>query len=149
MLSSQTKDTVNFATMLKLRAHGLTPANILATDDQTLNGLIRAVGFHNNKVWGSFCFCNESDAHLEGWALEKGRKWGCEPALKTPKPGIVHAGLKGQLSCWPQPFPFLVGHSPFLILLAHIPARLHRWRGCNQVKCPPHIVWFQQEFFRC
>lgn len=50
MLSSQTKDTVNFATMAKLRAHGLTPANILATDDETLDGLIRAVGFHNNKV---------------------------------------------------------------------------------------------------
>jgi hypothetical protein len=50
MLSSQTKDTVNFATMIKLRAHGLTPANILATDDETLDGLIRAVGFHNNKV---------------------------------------------------------------------------------------------------
>ena len=55
MLSSQTKDTVNFATMEKLRAHGLTPANILATDDETLDGLIRAVGFHNNKVWYPAC----------------------------------------------------------------------------------------------
>ena len=50
MLSSQTKDTVNLATMQKLRAHGLTVANILATPDETLNELIRAVGFHNNKV---------------------------------------------------------------------------------------------------
>ena len=34
MLSSQTKDTVNFATMEKLRAHGLTVANILQTPDE-------------------------------------------------------------------------------------------------------------------
>ena len=50
MLSSQTKDTVNAATMAKLRAHGLTMANILATPDDELDELIRAVGFHNNKV---------------------------------------------------------------------------------------------------
>ena len=36
--------------MQKLRAHGLTVSNILATPDETLNELIRAVGFHNNKV---------------------------------------------------------------------------------------------------
>uniref|UniRef100_A0A7S0LNJ2 Endonuclease III homolog n=1 Tax=Coccolithus braarudii TaxID=221442 RepID=A0A7S0LNJ2_9EUKA len=50
MLSSQTKDTVNLATMLKLREHGLTVDNILATPDEQLNELIHAVGFHNNKV---------------------------------------------------------------------------------------------------
>lgn len=50
MLSSQTKDTVNMATMLKLRAHGCTVENILATPDETLHELIRAVGFHNNKL---------------------------------------------------------------------------------------------------
>ena len=50
MLSSQTKDTVNAAAMLKLRAHGLSVENILQTDDATLDGLIHAVGFHNNKV---------------------------------------------------------------------------------------------------
>jgi endonuclease-3 len=50
MLSSQTKDTVNAATMVKLRAHGLTMANILATPDAKLDELIHAVGFHNNKV---------------------------------------------------------------------------------------------------
>jgi len=50
MLSSQTKDTVNAATMVKLRAHGLSVENILATPDDVLDGLIRAVGFHNNKV---------------------------------------------------------------------------------------------------
>ena len=36
--------------MLKLRAHGLSVENILQTDDATLDGLIHAVGFHNNKV---------------------------------------------------------------------------------------------------
>lgn len=50
MLSSQTKDTVNFATMEKLRAHGLSVASILATPDETLHELIKSVGFHNNKV---------------------------------------------------------------------------------------------------
>ena len=50
MLSSQTKDTVNAATMLKLRAHGLTVENIVATTDANLFELIRAVGFNNNKV---------------------------------------------------------------------------------------------------
>ena len=50
MLSSQTKDTVNAATMEKLRAHGLSVKNILKTDDDTLHELIKAVGFHNNKV---------------------------------------------------------------------------------------------------
>jgi endonuclease III len=50
MLSSQTKDTVNAATMVKLRAHGLSVGNILATSDEDLDQLIHAVGFHNNKV---------------------------------------------------------------------------------------------------
>ena len=50
MLSSQTKDTTNAATMAKLRAHGLTMANILATSDERLDELIFACGFHNNKV---------------------------------------------------------------------------------------------------
>ena len=50
MLSSQTKDTVNAATMVKLRAHGLSVDSILATSDETLDELIHAVGFHNNKV---------------------------------------------------------------------------------------------------
>ena len=50
MLSSQTKDTVNMATMVKLRAHGLSVANVLATPDETLHELIKAVGFHNNKL---------------------------------------------------------------------------------------------------
>ena len=56
MLSSQTKDTVNAATMIKLREHGLTVDNILATDDATLDELIHAVGFHNNKVFHNKAF---------------------------------------------------------------------------------------------
>ena len=50
MLSSQTKDTVNAATMKKLRAHGCTVESILATPDATLHELIKQVGFHNNKA---------------------------------------------------------------------------------------------------
>jgi endonuclease-3 len=50
MLSSQTKDTVNAATMRKLRAHGCTVERMLATPDETLRELIYGVGFHNNKV---------------------------------------------------------------------------------------------------
>ncbi|CAG5929067.1 unnamed protein product [Menidia menidia] len=40
MLSSQTKDQVTGAAMMRLRAHGCTPENLLATDDQTLGKLI-------------------------------------------------------------------------------------------------------------
>ena len=54
MLSSQTKDTVNLATMQALREAtkqtGLTPASILAMSDEELDGYIYAVGFHNRKV---------------------------------------------------------------------------------------------------
>ncbi|XP_063594640.1 endonuclease III-like protein 1 [Penaeus indicus] len=50
MLSSQTKDEVNHAAMTRLRAHGLTIDNILATDDETLGQLIYPVGFWRKKV---------------------------------------------------------------------------------------------------
>ncbi|KAM6939746.1 endonuclease III-like protein 1 [Xenentodon cancila] len=50
MLSSQTKDQVTGAAMHKLRAHGCTAENILATDDETLGKLIYPVGFWRNKV---------------------------------------------------------------------------------------------------
>lgn len=53
MLSSQTKDTINMATMKKLRAHepgGLTVASVTQMPDETLHEYIRQVGFHNNKV---------------------------------------------------------------------------------------------------
>lgn len=45
MLSSQTKDQVTHAAMLKLRDHGLTVENILVTDDKTLGELIYPVSF--------------------------------------------------------------------------------------------------------
>lgn len=45
MLSSQTKDQVTAAAMQRLRAHGCTVENILATDDETLGKLIHPVGF--------------------------------------------------------------------------------------------------------
>ncbi|KAM3623681.1 uncharacterized protein V6R79_014279 [Siganus canaliculatus] len=50
MLSSQTKDQVTAAAMQKLRAHGCTVENILATDDETLGKLIHPVGFWRTKV---------------------------------------------------------------------------------------------------
>jgi endonuclease III len=51
MLSSQTRDTVNAATMVKLRAHGLSVDNILdRTSDAQLFELIREVGFNKTKV---------------------------------------------------------------------------------------------------
>ncbi|CAH1388421.1 unnamed protein product [Nezara viridula] len=50
MLSSQTKDEVNFAAMERLRDHGLTVDNILNTDDDTLGKLIYPVGFWKTKV---------------------------------------------------------------------------------------------------
>ncbi|XP_037830590.1 endonuclease III-like protein 1 isoform X2 [Kryptolebias marmoratus] len=50
MLSSQTKDQVTAAAMQKLRTHGCTAQNVLATDDKTLGELIYPVGFWRNKV---------------------------------------------------------------------------------------------------
>lgn len=53
MLSSQTKDTVNAATMAKLRGQlpgGLTLESILAVEPAELNTLIAAVGFHRRKT---------------------------------------------------------------------------------------------------
>ncbi|MCJ1432723.1 DNA N-glycosylase and apurinic/apyrimidinic (AP) lyase [Xylographa pallens] len=54
MLSSQTKDTTTAATIHALQrtlpSPGLTLANIRAVDPATLNTLIYAVGFHNNKT---------------------------------------------------------------------------------------------------
>eukprot|EP00573_Skeletonema_grethae_P011670 CAMPEP_0201696774 /NCGR_PEP_ID=MMETSP0578-20130828/8322_1 /ASSEMBLY_ACC=CAM_ASM_000663 /TAXON_ID=267565 /ORGANISM="Skeletonema grethea, Strain CCMP 1804" /LENGTH=381 /DNA_ID=CAMNT_0048182803 /DNA_START=140 /DNA_END=1285 /DNA_ORIENTATION=+ len=50
MLSSQTKDAVVGETMRILQQHGLTVENIHQTDHETLNGLIKKVGFHNNKT---------------------------------------------------------------------------------------------------
>lgn len=54
MLSSQTKDQVTAAAMQKLRAHGCTVENILATDDETLGKLIYPVGFWR-VMQRSFC----------------------------------------------------------------------------------------------
>uniref|UniRef100_H3D989 Endonuclease III-like protein 1 n=1 Tax=Tetraodon nigroviridis TaxID=99883 RepID=H3D989_TETNG len=50
MLSSQTKDQVTSAAMRKLRAHGCTVENILATNEETLGRLIYPVGFWRNKA---------------------------------------------------------------------------------------------------
>jgi endonuclease III len=50
MLSSQTKDPVTAQAMHRLRAHGLTVPNILATPPAVLDDLIGKVGFHNRKT---------------------------------------------------------------------------------------------------
>jgi len=50
MLSSQTKDEVNFAAMVRLREHGLTVENVLNTDQESLGKLIYPVGFWRNKA---------------------------------------------------------------------------------------------------
>jgi endonuclease III len=50
MLSSQTKDQLNFAAMQKLRDHGLTPENVVKTDTSTLETLIYPVSFYRQKA---------------------------------------------------------------------------------------------------
>ena len=50
MLSSQTKDEVNFAAMTRLKENGLTVENLIDTDDDTLGKLIYPVGFWKSKV---------------------------------------------------------------------------------------------------
>ncbi|KAL8917264.1 MAG: hypothetical protein Q9208_008040 [Pyrenodesmia sp. 3 TL-2023] len=54
MLSSQTKDTTTALAMRRLQTElpppGLTLENILSVPPETLNALIHAVGFHNNKT---------------------------------------------------------------------------------------------------
>ncbi|NXT67583.1 NTH protein, partial [Chaetops frenatus] len=50
MLSSQTKDQVTSAAMLRLRQRGLTVDSVLQMDDETLGQIIYPVGFWRNKV---------------------------------------------------------------------------------------------------
>ena len=50
MLSSQTKDEINFQAMTRLKENGLTVENLLKMDDETLGKLIYPVGFWKTKV---------------------------------------------------------------------------------------------------
>ncbi|XP_058705781.1 endonuclease III-like protein 1 isoform X4 [Poecile atricapillus] len=50
MLSSQTKDQVTSAAMLRLRQRGLTVDSVLQMDDESLGQIIYPVGFWRNKV---------------------------------------------------------------------------------------------------
>ncbi|XP_071813811.1 endonuclease III-like protein 1 [Apostichopus japonicus] len=50
MLSSQTKDQVTSAAMMKLRTHGLSVPSILQTSDKKLGDLIYPVGFWKKKI---------------------------------------------------------------------------------------------------
>jgi len=50
MLSSQTRDEVNFAAMERLKEHGLTIENLLNTSEEKLGELIKPVGFWRRKA---------------------------------------------------------------------------------------------------
>ena len=50
MFSSQSKDEVNFAAMARLKQHGLTVENILATNRETLERLIYPMEFWRSKA---------------------------------------------------------------------------------------------------
>jgi len=59
MLSSQTKDEVNYAAMQRLKQHGLTVDNILETSDEQLGKLIYPVGFWKVKKIGLIFMTNK------------------------------------------------------------------------------------------
>ncbi|EFA76584.1 putative endonuclease III [Heterostelium album PN500] len=50
LLSSQTKDAVTYAAMNKLKAHGLTVDNIIATSHETIETLLYPVSFYKRKA---------------------------------------------------------------------------------------------------
>lgn len=50
MLSSQTKDQVTFDAMIRLKAHGLTPAKLCEIGVEELADILKPVGFHNSKA---------------------------------------------------------------------------------------------------
>jgi endonuclease-3 len=50
MLSSQTKDAVTAASLMRLRAWGLTAERVAAADEAELAGLVYPVGFYRNKA---------------------------------------------------------------------------------------------------
>ena len=50
MLSSQTKDQVTAAAMMRLRQYGLTIAHMLAIPESDLADMLRPVGFFNRKA---------------------------------------------------------------------------------------------------
>lgn len=51
MLSSQTKDQVNYEAMSRLKAETLTPKNIIAMDLEKLENLIKPVSFYRVGVY--------------------------------------------------------------------------------------------------
>jgi endonuclease-3 len=50
LLSSQTRDQVNFAAMTRLKEYGLTPQKMIEIDEDALKALLKPVSFHNNKA---------------------------------------------------------------------------------------------------
>lgn len=84
MLSSQTKDQVTSAAMLRLRQRGLTVDSILQMDDATLGQIIYPVGFWRVSVGLTFvCInlphlpCSYAESYVwdcsEAW--ERGTRW--------------------------------------------------------------------------
>lgn len=51
MLSSQTKDQVNYEAMSRLKAEALTPQNIIAMDLEKLENLIKPVSFYRVSIY--------------------------------------------------------------------------------------------------
>ncbi|KAF2075011.1 hypothetical protein CYY_003663 [Polysphondylium violaceum] len=50
LLSSQTKDQITHAAMVRLKKHGLTVENVIKTPNETLSKLIHPVGFYQRKA---------------------------------------------------------------------------------------------------
>ena len=50
MLSSQTRDEINHAAMMRLRARGCTPERVAAIEEDALDALLNPVGFHRRKA---------------------------------------------------------------------------------------------------
>ena len=69
MLSSQTKDEVNYAAMTRLRGHGLTVQNIIDTEDKKLGELIYPVGFWRVRENGKNCF-KKNVSQSDNWVGE-------------------------------------------------------------------------------
>lgn len=76
MLSSQTKDQVTSAAMLRLRQHGLTVDSVLQMDDATLGQIIYPVGF---------------------WRVSAGSR------RRVMKGGVAGCELRSASCCWAMP----------------------------------------------
>lgn len=99
LLSSQTKDKVVGETMRALQKHGLTVENIHATDSKIINGLIKKVGFHNNKTTYlkkvAEVLMNDYDGDIPGTADEMMKLSGIGPKMAYIIESIVFGTNSG------------------------------------------------------